>query len=297
RRLGTIHGIKMVAVFGAWALLPQVAEVLIDDLGWRWTYVIFGLAIWALVIPLTLLFVRNRPEDIGLQLDNDADHEAPAADGAHRPVREKEVAFTLSEALRTWAYWMLAAAIALPPLVGTAFLFDLEPILARRGMDREVMVNAVSAWSIAMAALAIPIGGLTDRVRAPVLIGVGMALVAISSLMLLGATTPFRAMAAMVVYAAGQSMMISCTTAATARYFGRAHHGAIRSSLSRIAVFGTGLGPFITGLSVTLTGGYRAAMYLFVAMCVPVAVGCIWLAPPKQKEAAATGPVTADAAR
>jgi MFS transporter, OFA family, oxalate/formate antiporter len=312
RRLGAIHGIKQVAVFGIWVLFPQGALWLITTVGWRWTYVVFAGAVWVSVIPLALLAVRDRPEELGLRMDDDppegdarapgeslspagdrgSGHRRGGEDGATRfagpmgtpaqvapPVPEarsapsgphREAAFSLSGALRTRAYWILAAAVFLSPLIGTAFLFDMQPILARRGMDAGAAALAVSAWSAGMALMALPAGYLADRVRPSRLIPGGLAGIAGSSLLLWWAPLPLAAAAAMALFAVGQSLVATSSTTSIARYFGRTHHGAIRASVVRLGVVGTGLGPVFTGLSANRTGGYLAATLLFLAMCAPV---------------------------
>jgi len=271
RRLGAVHGVKQVIVFGAWALFPQGALLLIESVGWRWTYVVFAGLIWIAVVPLALLAVRDRPEQLGLRMDDDpseperGDEEAPTT-------RDDALAseFTMGEALRTRAYWTIAAAVFLSPLIGTAFLFDMQPILARRGMDAGDAALAVSAWTGAMALMAIPAGWLTDRARPSSLIPLGVGAIALSALALWKASVPLAAAVAMALFAVGQSLIATCAAATTARYFGRAHHGAIRSSIIRIGVIGTGLGPIFTGLSVSITDAYTGAMLAFLAMCLPV---------------------------
>ena len=71
RRLGSMHGLKQLLVFGLWSPFPAVALWMIAQYGWRWTYIIFGIGIWLTVIPFSLWLVRDRPEDLGLAMDND----------------------------------------------------------------------------------------------------------------------------------------------------------------------------------------------------------------------------------
>lgn len=286
RRLGSIHGFKLVIVFALWVFAPQLSLWLMGEIGWRWTYIAFGCAVIAVVVPLALIFLRDRPEHLGLEMDNDPPEPEPASDlqsESNTPARAPALrpnSHTLKQALRTRAYWTLAAGTVLPPMIGTAFLFDMEPILALRGMSRADAANAVSAWSAAMAIFALPAGALTDRLHPRILLALGLAIIAGSSLLLMIATTPLLAAASTVSYAIGQASVMACASATVARYFGRAHHGAIRSSVTRLGVIGTGLGPFVTGWSVELTDGYSAAMILFAAICIPAIIAAFTLNPP-----------------
>ncbi len=272
RRLGSVNGLKIVVISVLWAFLPQLTLRLMGSVGWRQTYMIFAAAVVVVIVPLALLLVRNAPEDLGLRTDNDppdAPH-GPRA-GAKAPARP-EPSFTLRQARRTGAFWILALTTMLPGFVGTAILFDMIPIVTEKGFDNtaaaSTAANAVSAWLVTMGVLAIPAGVLTDRVRPSVLIVVSMIVAAVSIVAMVFATSPIHIAAAMVVYAVGMSLSSACASATIARFFGRLHHGAIRSSLTRLGIIGTGLGPVTTAVSYATTGSYRPALWAFAGFSI-----------------------------
>lgn len=292
RRLGAMHGIKQVVVFTGWILAPQLAHQLIEMVGWRSAYAVFAVGVWLVVMPAAWLWVRDRPEDLGLAMDGDPPRPAAGEGEQVLPettplhvapvvILEREPSFTLEEALRTRTFWSLAAAISLGPFVATALLFDIQPLLGARGLGALDAAFAVSAWSAAMALVALPAGMLTDRFAARVLLPVGLVLIVACCLTFLIADSRFEAALAMVLFGLGQGLVATTSVAALARTFGRAHHGAIRSSATRLAIIATGLGPFVTGLSAHLTGAYDAALWTFVVACLPVAWAAARLDPPR----------------
>jgi len=323
RRLGSIQGIKSVLIFSAWIPLPLLTTALIAGVGWRWTWVIFGATIAATVIPLALRFVHDRPEDIGLRLDGDRDaerigEELPEATGAGpypglpdddddddgeghddaddrgadksdrsaavpRSIPAHANDWTLAEVRRTATFWIITSAFFLSPLVGTALIFDMQAMLEANGGSAFASAMPLSVWTAVMAVMAIPAGILTDRVRVSILVSIGMALVALSPLVLWIHAEPLMAAVAMAVFAIGQTLVAASGSAAVARFYGRAHHGAIRATIARIGVFGTGLGPLVTGGSVYLTGGYSVALVALAVICIPVVVASIRLAPPQRR--------------
>lgn len=270
RRLGSISGVKIVIVFALWAFLPQLNLALMNAFGWRQTYLIFAIAIVLLVVPPALLFVRNTPEDLGLRTDNDPPDAPHGPRSGTLPPPTLEASFTLKQARRTGAYWILAVATVLPGFVGTALLFDIIPIVIEKGFAQTeaetAAANAVSVWSLTMAAVAIPAGIITDRARPSLVIVVSLVIAAGATTGILLARTPLQIAAGMVTYGLGMSLTSACSGATVARYFGRLHHGKIRSSLTRMAVIGTGLGPVATGLSQDQTGSYRPALWAFAAL-------------------------------
>jgi len=322
RRLGSIQGIKLVVIFAAWVPVPLLTATMIDSLGWRSTWLIFGAAVALSVIPLTLRFVRDRPEDIGLRLDGDPpEPPAHSVDAVREDVRETvgedlpeatgagphpgipETArvaaslaagtdWTLAQARRTSAFWILSASFFLSPLIGTALLFDMQPILERSwgpsadssAEARVAAATAITVWTATMGIMSLPAGFLTDRVRARVLVGVGMVMMALSPIVLWARTDLLGAGASMALFAAGQSLVAASGSAAVARYYGRRHHGAIRASMARIGVIGAGLGPLITGLSVQFTDGYAVGLFGMALLCVPVAIAAPRLTAPPARQ-------------
>lgn len=279
RRLGAMQGIKQVAIFAVWVPFPLLAATLIEHAGWRLAFVVMGALVVLSVVPASLLFVRDKPEDIGLKIDHvvgPTNHDR----AAHASIEEES--YTLREATRTRTFWLIAAATFVSPLVGTAFLFDIQPILAQRGLSSGDATFAVSAWTVSMALMAIPSGMLTDRVRASALMPLGMVAIGLSAAMLWGAQSKWLAAFALGVFGLGQSVIASTGHATIARRFGRANHGAIRASIVRLGVIGAGVGPTFSALSAHLTGGYGAAFTVFMGMSVLVGVGCLSIPKPSR---------------
>lgn len=276
RRLGSVSGFKNVTISVLWAFLPQLALGMMGAVGWRQTYMLFALGVVIVIVPLALLLVRNAPEDLGLRTDNDppdAPHDQRVGTKSPAP---PEPSFTLSQARRTPAYWILALTTLLPGFVGTAVLFDLIPIVREKGFDdvaaASTAANTVSAWLVTMGVLAIPAGVMTDRVRPSVLIVISMGIAAAAIAAMVVASSPAQIATAMAVYAVGMSLSSACAAATIARFFGRLNHGAIRSSLTRLGIIGTGLGPVATATSFAVTGSYRPALWAFAAFAVVAGV-------------------------
>jgi OFA family oxalate/formate antiporter-like MFS transporter len=243
---------------------------LFGKLGWRLTWAIYGGVLAATVSLLSWFFVRDRPEDLGLTLDDDPEDTAVAQEAGH----------SLREASRTRSYWMLAAAAVPSPMITTAVIFDIQPMLAARGLDASVAALAVSVWSATMAVLALPSGWLVDAFAPGRIIAGGVAAIAAACIVSTVVASPTLALVALSLLALGNSLVAAAIATTTARFFGRAHHGAIRSSLSRIGVIATGLGPLLFGLSQHFTGAVDAALIAFAAFCLPVMMTALWLRPP-----------------
>jgi MFS transporter, OFA family, oxalate/formate antiporter len=262
RRLGVVTGVQSVLVFTAWAVVPPVVLALIKAAGWRWTYVLMGLVVAALVVPASLLFVRDKPEGVGQHVDG----LEPSRGSFHV---EAEPAFTLREAVRTSTYWSLAGASLLTALVATAVLFTLQPLSLAAGLDMEVAAWGAGLWSWTIALASLPSGWLVDRVRPAHVLPPGLLLLAGTTVLFSVADTRSLFLGAMVGFGVSQSVISASVSTALARYFGRAHHGALRASVSRLAVIATGVGPLVLSVSNEWFGAYEAGLWLMAAACVP----------------------------
>src|SRR6185503_16628810 len=93
--------------------MPVAAASLILYTGWRGAWMVFGLVTLALVVGPALLFMRRRPEDMGLRPDGKAETETEISVPAHRSGSAKsrqsaanDVAWSRREALGTSAFWL-----------------------------------------------------------------------------------------------------------------------------------------------------------------------------------------------
>ena len=101
RRRGRAMAIAGLGGALSTATLPPLARLLIDGIGWRESYLVFGITIWVVVVPAAIFLVRNRPEDVGLHPDG-AD-EPPY--GEREPPRRVRWSGTRCSTRRCSGFW------------------------------------------------------------------------------------------------------------------------------------------------------------------------------------------------
>jgi OFA family oxalate/formate antiporter-like MFS transporter len=295
RRLGTMNGLKMMGAQLGFAAMPIVVAALIVLLGWRHAYAALGVAVVVVVVPMAWFIARDRPEMVGQRIDGDPLEDQPGHE--HDDESEEfdptghlhvDPAFTLFEAAKTRAFWILSLAMSLSGLIGTGLIFHTTSMLCERGVEDPVgsgiSAGVKSVWSLTMMATVFPAGWLADRIAARVLLPLSVLLLAMSAalpLIFLAGTSVLYAMMAM--FALSQSAAMGVGAPAVARYFGRAHHGAIRSCTMLLGVAGTGLGPVMLGWSLDETGSSRPGLIGYIALCVPIFFGACFLKRPSSK--------------
>jgi len=287
RRLGTANGLKLMGAQVGFAILPAVALGLIESIGWRLAYAALGLLVAAMVLPLVLLVARNHPEEVGQRIDGDPlvdppghEHDDESEEFDPSGHRHIDPAFTLKDALRTWSFWTVALTIALNGLIGTALIFHAQPLLEARGADPAASAAVLRTWSLTMMVAIFPAGWLADRLPARVLLPGSLVLLAASSLLPRAPGGVPVMHGAMAAFGLSQSIAVGAGTPTIARYFGRAHHGAIRAAATLLAVIGTGLGPVMLGVSLDVFASFEPGLLGFAAMCAPPALAGLALRRP-----------------
>ena len=104
RRRGTALSTLGGASMAGMSVLVPVAMWLVINVGWRRTYVLLGIAVVAVMLPLALWVVRESPEAMGLTPDGLP--REPAAAGI-APVERTDV----PEALQALSFWQLAGGL------------------------------------------------------------------------------------------------------------------------------------------------------------------------------------------
>ncbi|MGY1840348.1 MULTISPECIES: MFS transporter [unclassified Modestobacter] len=156
RRRGTAVGLVSAVGAAGISLAPIGLEALIGAHGWRTAWVVEGLVVWALVVPLALFGVRNSPADLGQQPDGRRSSQGPVA----APPRGR----TLAQASRVSLFWVVITAVGVSGMLSTAVAFHQIDLLGARGLSStEAAANFLPQTAAALLAT-LAVGALIDRV-------------------------------------------------------------------------------------------------------------------------------------
>jgi len=266
RKRGLAMGIVAAAGGVGMTLIPLLSERLIVDIGWRNTWLVEGLAVWVIVLPIALLGIRNRPSDVGQHVDGDSATDAPPA----------EVwGVTRKEALRSSFFWLVTVAVATISTITTAVVFHQIDLLGSRGLTPTEAAANFLPQTVATLIATLGIGALADRVSPRIVLITSMAMMA-GGLLLATAVTPGLLAIAfgMLIGAAGGAMRVVEATELP-RYFGTLHIGAIRGVVTSVGIAGAAVGPVLFSLGHDVTGNYTAVLLASVALPVLVAFGAL----------------------
>jgi len=271
------------------AVLPLIAW-LISTQGWRTTCLIGGLVMWLVGLPLAWFFLKqHRPEYYGLLPDGaTVEEEATDTDqmidrGVEYATDVEEVEFTLRQAMRTPAFWLLIVVYTIHALVMPSIQTHTIPLLTDMGIEP----LKAAGMMVVMIGASIParfIGGLlADRVKKShlrFLVGGAYFLQAIGFAVFLLNQTLAGIYVFFIIYGMGQGLGF-VTSIVRARYFGRKAVGSIQGTSMMFSTPLGVIGPIYAGLMYDNTGSYMPAFRIFAMLLAVSAVLAAFIPTPK----------------
>lgn len=290
KKRGRALGAKFVLhVMAAVVMLPLIGW-LISLQGWRMTCVIGGISMLVVGLPLTWLFIKQRrPEYYGL-LPDGAVVEQPEETtqmidrGVKYAAEVEEIEFTLRQAMRTVAFWLLMLSFAGWQLVASVIVMHGVPFLTDMDIDlvrATLMIGLMSAGVIPGAFIGMLTADRFKKGHLRFLISAAFFLQAVGITFFL-----FNPGLAMVYpmfithhFAAGlagglQSILI-------ARYFGRKAFGSIRGTLMMFLLPFAVVAPIYAGWMYDTVGDYITIFTICLVAVIISTIAASLAFPPK----------------
>lgn len=256
RQRGMVMGLSGLSLSIGLIIFPALAEWLITRFDWRMAWVVFGLLVWAVMLPVSWFFFKDKPEQYGLKPDGDG----PVPAHLFSPTLVAERNWTLAEARHTGIFWLFLIALSTMSMVLAGLVFHQLSLFEVRGLSRESAIHAFRGMALFAVIGNLGMGRLLDRFSA-------RSLLAVALLLLLGAMLTVQVMAtAWQAFAVGGLMgLVSGSfrvmdATVWPKYFGRLHLGSIKGATSISIIGCTALGPYLLGFSFDYFGSYGPAL-------------------------------------
>ena len=224
--------------------------------GWRATAFTSGLIALVVGLPLATV-IRRRPQDHGETIDGLP--EPPAAPNAPAlPTSAATGEFTVAQALRTRAFWLLALGHAFALLVVTAVnvhgIAHMKEGLGYSVQQAALVVMLMTVGQVGGVLLGVSIGERFEKRYIAALCMLGHA---VGLLLLTYARSAFEVAAFALLHGLAWGLRGPFMQAIRADYFGRSAIGMILGLSSMVIALGQIAGPLVAGVLADLTGNYR----------------------------------------
>lgn len=272
------------------AAMPLVAQFIIS--GWSWRVAWAGLGLYTLavgVLPALLLLAR-RPEDLGLVADRrrgeprgaaaPAPAPAPAGPGPAAVAEESppgpvekpaaatmapEVSFTVAQAVRTRAFWVLAGFSGAGFMVQAGVSLHQVSHFINQNLPAGEAALSAGVFAFCQVLGGLLWSGLTTRVPVRFLLSLSALCLTIGASGIAASVTLTGGLPAAASLGVGVGGLHLLLRLAWAEYYGREHLGSITGLTLPVQVGGQALGPVIAGFLFDYTGNYQLPFRFFAS--------------------------------
>jgi MFS family permease len=250
------------------AATTLIFQFLVIHYGWRSAFLALGLAFLTLVVVPAAIFLRRRPEDLGMYPDGIPPSFRPdqVASSDLQTLAAGERSWSRPEALRTTALWLLVASVFLASLGTGGIAFHTVAYFTDVKIAPAAAAAALSVMALSGAFGNGIWGALAERLSPRSLSVTATVLSAASVALLMQVDSPLMAYLFGVLFginARGGTAVL--TQILLAHYFGRRSFGAISGVLEPFHKGGLGAGALIAGVAFDWSGNYRAVFMFFLA--------------------------------
>ncbi len=236
------------------SLLPLLFVALLSVFAWRGLWVLAA-GVLLLIIPILLHLLRHERTPQAESTMNSA----PGMDGRY---------WTRSEVLHSWLFWCMVPMLLGPSSFNTALFFHQVHLAELKGISHLSLValfplyTAVSIGSMMLTGIAVDRVG-TARLLPFLLLPIAGGFAVIGST---GGIIGIAVGMALVGVTSGANSTVP--NAFWAEFFGTRHLGSIKAMASAVMVFGSAVGPVLTGQLIDFGIGFETQMILITGYFV-----------------------------
>lgn len=264
KRRGLALGLTLMGTGIFATLSPPYVTWAIQTFDWRIGYLALALVPLLVVLPAVILWFHERPQ---------------SPPGSASFVQDQG-GMTLSEAIATVPFWIIAIAFLLFSTVISGFIANFIPMQTDTGLSRADAAARAGVIGLSVITGRIVAGLILDHVRAPIVSTTIMLLPAVGCLIWgLGLSGDSGAVAAAVLVGLAAGAEFDLVAYMTARYFGLRHYGKLTGILFSSVIAGGAIGPMLFGFGHDILGSYSPVLLAGAALFTATGLSQLFLGP------------------
>ncbi|MFH1031319.1 MAG: MFS transporter [Chloroflexota bacterium] len=263
RRRGLATGILSAAFGLGGAIVPPMLSLGIQNFGWRTSAFLSGLVVISFFIPAAFVF-RRSPESMGLLPDGDTVKTNAPTNLNSAP---REVDFSVREAMRTPAFWLLTMAICLRLATFMGMTVHFVPLMVWKGTSEATGAVLLGAISLITLPLRLFLGWVSDRISRTSIIAAACAIGA-GALLLLFYAKPGWQLWLFVMFFAFPESVGPLAWSLIADFFGRRRFATLRGIMSAFTGIAGAVIPVLAGFLYDTTQSYKVTIWIMMAILI-----------------------------
>lgn len=281
RKRGLVIAASGAVVSFAFSGAPLGLEYMIRGYGWQGAWQIVAAVLLLLLATLFWVFIRDNPEECGLEMDGGAGTKPRKLNPDSTVHRD----FTRPEAARTFAFWAFTLTFGLSGLVTTAYTFHILAIGSELKVSDDFILQLFVPCAVVSIISGFMISWVTDLsfIRIKYL----LCLMGVASALSYGCiglgAYPDMAWLHILAYGVSGGCFAGLSIIVWPRFFGRQHLGAIGGLFMTIVMVASAVGPFLFSLADAWLGAYRYAFIASAVFAAILALASLWADNPQRK--------------
>ena len=258
RHRGLALGLTMVGIGTGAIAMPFFAQRLIAMLGWRSTYMVIGILVLVVSVPIVAIFLKESPEERGL---------LPDGASVARNIGQKQNSdegLSWWEARRSATFWLMVGALFLVGASVHGCVLHLAPLLSDQGLSPQGIALAITVLGTALMIGRVASGYLLDHAFAPRVAMWIFGAAAFGIALLRTAAGTRLVFLAVFLIGLGMGAEVDIIAYLTSRYFGLRAFGEIYGYAFASYTVAGALGPWLMGLGFDRSGSYGSVLVGFL---------------------------------
>lgn len=252
KRRGMASALMGIAISFGFSYSPKIFDDIINIAGWQKAWFHIGLIVLVPFALFAFLIFRDNPKIYGLIPDGKKIESKKAKSVKFHPQQD----FTLSEAIKTYNFWIFNLTLALQGLYITALTFNIVDIFTTAGLSRTDAILIFLPVSVIAVIFQLGSGYVADFIKLKYLLILQLSgmILSMIGLTFLSEGIPLYLIILGNGIASGLFGVIS--TVCWPRFYGTKHLGEISGFNMSWIVAGSALGPYLFSLLFKIEQNY-----------------------------------------
>jgi len=263
---GLIISIVVLGMAAGPMIFTPLLLILIDRMGWKWTFLLIGLLYVCLLAPMYALFYRDHPEGGKMNADSQANGHAgreeaaaPAA-GAFRKARRTRI-------FRHPLTWMIVASYFICGFTDIGFIqTHFIPLTEFRDISKLTTANVMFVYGIFNILGTVAVGYLVDRLNPKTLLLYLHGIRVAGLLLLYFLHAPEWLFVFAVMYALTDIATVAPYTMLCSKIYGEKQMGTSFGTISFFHQLGGGAGSLIPGILFVASSSYVPTLWVCLGL-------------------------------
>lgn len=269
KKRGLAMSIAMAGIGLGGTIFSPLLTILLNNYGWRKTYVIMALIILVVALPTSLFILKKRPEDMGLK-PYGADEQQTAAKRVQKVI--PSVTLSVKDSRKHLFFWLLLVGMLANGLINTGSLGHFPPAMEELH-GAALQATIISMYSMIGIGGKLLLGWLNDKFGIVVSTGFGCAMFGLSFIfMLMGENVNMLYMMA-IVFGLGNGIGTVMPPLITSDVFGAEKYGEAYGIANSVTQIGLSFGSLMVAGMYDMNQSYQSAWILLLVLTAVTFIG------------------------